>query len=256
MVADEQKTRFLQVCEDVIEQGHAEMGIGTYGEKYMHLILKRFFCEDPDCHEVGIGDFFADAMVDDTIYEIQTGSFYPLKKKLTYYLTREDKRVVIVCPVVVSKRLFWVDPVTGAIDGKPRRVTQGRAHMRVLREIYWLAELLDFHRVTLRLVMLSVDEYKKLDGFGADKKKKASKIERIPRELLDIVDITDVDGVARTFLPEGLPEVFTAAEFSALTGAKRLALSADLKALEVLGIIGREGKRGRAVLYRLFQNKT
>ena len=227
------------------------MGIGTYGEKYMHLILKRFFCADPDCHEVGIGDYFADAMVDDTIFEIQTGGFYPLKKKLAYYLTRDDKRVVIVCPVVVSKRLFWVDAVTGAVDGKPRRVTQSRAHMRVLRELFWLCDLLDFSKVTLRLVMLSVDEYKKLDGLGADKKRKASKIERIPRELLDMVDIADVDGIASTFLPEGLPESFTSADFSRLTGAKRLALSADLKVLETLGITERAGKRGRAVLYHI-----
>lgn len=250
MVDQTQKTRFLAVCQQIIEQGHAEMGIGTYGEKYMHLILKHFFCEDTDFHEVGMGDFFADAMVEDTVYEIQTGGFYPLKKKLTYYLSREDKRVVIVSPVVVSKRLFWVDPVTGATNDRPRKVTLPRAHMRVLREMFWIGELLDFRKVTLRLVMLSVDEYKKLDGFGADKKRKASKIERIPRELLDIVDITSVEDVARVFLPEALPDPFTSADFSRLTGARKLALSADLKVLERLGVIERAGKRGNAILYR------
>lgn len=250
MIDRAQQARFLAVCESIIEQGHADMGIGTYSEKYMHLILKRFFCEDTDCHEVGIGEFFADAMVDDTIFEIQTAGFYPLKKKLTYYLSREDKRVIIVTPVVVRKRLLWVDPVTGAVVDRPRTVSLPRAHMRVLREMFWLCDLLDFRKVTLRLVMLAVDEYKKLDGYGADKKRKASRIERIPRELLDIVDITGSDDVARIFLPDGLPQPFTSANFSRLTGARRMALSADLRVLESLGIIEREGKRGRAILYR------
>ena len=249
MVTDAQKARFAAVTEAVLSGERADMGIGTYGEKCMHLVLKHFFCEDTDCHEVGMGDFFADAVEGDTVYEIQTGGFYPLKKKLTHYLTREDKRVVIVAPVITHKRLFWIDPETGAAEGKPRRVTVSRAHYRVLREMLWLRGLWDFSRVTLRLVFLTVDEYKRLDGYGADKKRKASKIERIPGELLDILDIVDTDGVTALFLPHDLPSPFTSADFSRLTGAKRRALSADLAVLEHLGIIRRAGKRGNAILY-------
>lgn len=249
MVEQEQKERFVSVCESIIRQGHAEMGIGTYSEKYMHLILKTFFCENPDCHEVGLGDFFADAMVGDTVFEIQTAGFYPLRKKLAYYLSRDDKKVVIVSPVVTKKRLIWVGPETGATASKGRNVTLPRAHMRVLRELYWLDGLLDFEKVTVRLVMLAVDEYKKLDGRGPDRKIKATKIERIPVELLDMVNIESASDVKRVFLPADLPTPFTAAEFSRRTGAKRLALSADLKVLERLGIIERTGKRGNAILY-------
>ena len=251
MVTDAQKARFVAVTEAVLSGERAPMGIGTYGEKCMHLVLKHFFCEDVDCHEVGMGDFFADAVVGDTVYEIQTGGFYPLKKKLTYYLTRDDKRVVIVAPVVTHKRLWWVDPETGAAEGKPRRVAVPRTRYRVLREMFWLRGLWDFSHVTLRLVFLAVDEYKRLDGYGADKKKKASRIDRIPRELLDIVDIENADGVAELFLPPDLPSPFTSADFSRLTGARRMALSADLAVLESLGLIEREGTRGRAVLYRI-----
>lgn len=249
MVTDAQKARFAAVTEAVLSGERADMGIGTYGEKCMHLVLKHFFCEDADCHEVGMGDFFADAVVDGTVYEIQTGGFYPLKKKLTYYLTRDDKRVVIVAPVVTHKRLFWIDPETGAAEGKPRRVTVSHARYRVLREMLWLRELLDFSRVTLRLVFLSVDEYKRLDGYGADKKRKASRIERIPGELLDMVDMASAADVSAVFLPTELPTIFTSADFSRLTGARKRALSADLSVLEHFGIIRREGKRGNAILY-------
>ena len=111
-----------------------------------------------------------------------------------------------------------------------------RAPYRVLREMLWLRELLDFSRVTIRFVFLSVDEYKRLDGYGADKKRKASRIERIPGELLDMVDLTSAADVAAVFLPDGLPSPFTSADFSRLTGARRRALSADLSVLEHLGL--------------------
>ena len=102
MLDEREKTRFLAVCERVIADGHASMGIGTYGEKYMHLILKHFFCEDPDCHEVGLGPFFADAMVGDTVYEIQTGGFYPLKKKLEYVF--EILQVCYIFAKLIAKK--------------------------------------------------------------------------------------------------------------------------------------------------------
>lgn len=244
-----EQERFLQVCEDIVRGGHAEKGIGTYGEKYMHLILKHFFCEDPDWHEVGLGEFFADAVVGDEIYEIQTGGFYPLKKKLSYYLTRADKRVVVVCPVVAKKRLIWVDPETGATEGRGRYVSYPRAHFRLLRELFWLSELPLFPRARLRLVYLSVDEYRKLDGWGAARKNRATKIERIPVALQDVRDVASPRDVAEAFLPADLPDPFTSAEFSARTGLRGMGLSAALKCLERLGLLARNGKRGNAFLY-------
>ena len=99
--------------------------------------------------------------------------------------------------------------------------------------------------------MATADEYRKLDGYGTDKKKRATKIEKVPRELIDIIDIASPADAAQTFLPENLTERFTAKDFSALTGAKRLALSSSLHALESLGVICRDGKEGRAAVYRV-----
>ena len=249
MIDQKEKEKFLDVCERVITAGHSDMGIGSLGEKYMHLILKTFLCEDTDCHEVGQGSFVADVMVEDTIYEIQTGSYYPLKRKLAYYLSEGDKRIIIVTPVVRRKRLIWVDPETGATtEGKYTTVRM--AWTKILREMYWLGELLDFRRVGFWFPVGSVDEYRKLDGFGKDKKIKATKIEKIPRELLDIEEVTGVEDVVRLFVPEALPERFFAKDFTALTGTRRLALSSCLHALESMGIIQKGGKEGNAIVYR------
>ena len=249
MIDENQKKRFLKICEAVLSTDRAEMGIGTYGEKYMHRILKQFFCEDTDWHEVGQGAFFADAVVDGVIYEIQTGGYYPLKKKLAYYLSSTDKEIVIATPIVARKRLFWVEPETGnALP--PRTVSMRTERTRILREMYWLCELLDFSRIRFCFPIVSVDEYRKLDGYGADKKKKATKIEKIPRELLDIEWITCPKDVVRALIPCGLPDRFVAKDLSRLIGARRRGLSACLGALERLGLIERDGKEGNAVAYR------
>ena len=250
MIDEGEKKKFQNACEQVIARGRAEMGIGSLGEKYMHLILKNFICENTDCHEVGQGRYFADVLVEDTVYEIQTGGYYPLKKKLQYYLSESEKRVVIVTPVVRRKRLIWVDPEDGSVT-EGRRATVPHAWIKILREMYWLCGELDFDRVSFWFPVVSVDEYRKRDGFGKDKKIKATKIEKIPRELLDIEEVTCAEDVARLFLPAELPERFTAAEFSRRTGARRLTLSSCIHALENLRVIEKDGKIGSAAAYKI-----
>ena len=249
MIDQQEKKKFLDVCERVIASGRAEMGIGSLGEKYMHLILKNFICGDTDCHEVGQGSYFADVLVEDTVYEIQTGGYYPLKKKLSYYLAETDKRIVLVTPVIRRKRLIWVDPETGATS-EGKYTTVRMAWTKILREMYWLGDLLDFDRLSFWFPVVSVDEYRKLDGYGRDKKTRATKIEKIPRELLDIEEVTSIEDVVRLFVPDTLPERFFAKDFSALTGTRRLALSSCLHALVAMGVIEKVEKEGNATVYR------
>ena len=249
MIDQNEKNKFDEVCRRILETGRSDMGIGSLGEKYMHLILKNFICSDTDCHEVGQGSYFADVLVEDTVYEIQTGGYYPLKKKLSYYLSETDKRIVIVTPIIRRKRLIWVDPETGAAS-EGKYTTVFMAWTRILREMYWLSGLLDFDRVSFWFPVVSVDEYRKLDGRGADKKIKATKIEKIPRELLDIEEVTSREDVARLFVPKALPERFYAKDFLALTGARRLSLSSCLNALLAMGVIEKAEKEGSATVYR------
>ncbi len=249
MVSAEEKRIFEKICLEIKEGERALFGIGTYSEKTLHRVLKHYLCPDTDFHEVGIGPFVADAVVGDTVYEIQSAGLFPLKKKLAYYLAHTDKMVQIVCPVLTAKRIIWVDTESGALS-EPRKSPVGHGKIRVLPELIYLLEHLDFERVSLLIVGLRVDDYKLLDGKGADKKRGATRLERLPRELTMLEILRSREDIASFFLPQDLPQEFTSAEFSRLTNLRRRTLSAALKVLLRLDIIQSVGKNKNAILYR------
>ena len=250
MINEEEKQRFSKICREVINRVHDRSGIGTYKEKIIHLVLKKFFCEDEIYHEVKMGRFVADAVFENNIYEIQSAGFYPLKKKISSYLEDTEKKIVVVLPVIPKKNLIWVDYESGDMS-EPKRVGISHPKNRLLREFIWIGELVDFSRMEFKVVFIDVDEYRLLDGFGADKKRKATKIDKIPKELIDVVNIDSKQSFSDFFLPADLEKEFRAKDFERATGLKRKGVSAGLRALESLGIIEREKLSEHKVVYRI-----
>ena len=54
------KERFSEICRHVRDTEHKREGIGTYGEKSVHLALKIFFEENSELREVPVGKYIAD----------------------------------------------------------------------------------------------------------------------------------------------------------------------------------------------------
>ena len=127
----------------------------------------------------------------------------------------------------------------------------GKTKEQIFARAYVDSPIIDFSRIEFKVVYLDVDEYKLLDGFGADKKTKATKIDRIPKDLVDIVTIDSRESLAEFLLPENLPEEFRAKDFQRATGLRKKGVSAGLRALQTLGIIERQKQSGRAVVYRV-----
>lgn len=250
MIIAAEKERFSEICQRTVNAIHERSGIGTYKEKILHLVLKRFFCDDERCHEVKNGRFISDASTDSQIFEIQTRGLYPLKKKLVSYLEDTNKKVTVVCPLVPKKSLIWIDPESGDMSA-PKNVTVSKPKNTLLRELMWIGELLDFSRVELKVVYVETDEYRLRDGYGTDKKIKATKVDRIPREIVDIVTLDSKEAFAEFFVPGKLPAEFRAKDFERATGLRKKGVSAGLRALESMGIITREKQSEHKVVYRI-----
>lgn len=226
-------------------------GIGTLGERTLHAALK--FCYEPDdrFHEIPLEGFVADIARADGVIEIQTGGFYPLRKKLPALLARGP--VKVVHPLAAQKRIVWVDPDTGELS-QPRTSPRPDRLSDVLPELFWLLPLLEEPGLQFEFPLLAMDEYKLKDGVGADRKKHATRYERIPTGWLGSGSLTEPAELA-ALVPQSLPPFFTAAEFAKAVRLRGRRASAALRVLLAAGAVHRTGeKRGRAYLYEKTQS--
>lgn len=230
--------------------------IGVLQEKSLHSILKRFISQDEQTHEIpivgrntdGKHGYIADVCVGEQIYEIQTGGFYPLIPKITYYLNETDYDITVIHPIPFVRYKVWIEPETGEIKNRRRSPRRGRAE-DALRELFWIREMLSSPRLHVLLLFLEEEEYRYLDGWSCDKKRGSNRCERVPISLLGRVDLMSRDDYA-AFLPPVLPEEFTASDLGAVLHLRGRAIYSALKLFLSLGFLEQSGVRGRSTLYR------
>ena len=186
-MTDFEQARFNRLCREILVSGHTsgEAGIGTLAEKRLHAVIKRYLCEDEDCHEVGVLNtrFVSDVRIGNEIYEVQTGSFYPMKKKIAHYLEKTDCTVTVVHPIPAVKWISWIDPKTHEITSRARSPKRGRAE-DLLPELYHLLPHLGDPRLRFRVLLLEAEDFRLLCGWSRDRKRGSERYERIPLALL------------------------------------------------------------------------
>ena len=264
MISKEKQDRFRDLCKTVLTETTARnAGIGQLNEKSMHLVLKRFICPDELSHEIsirseefsgGTGEekpaarFVADVFAGDCIYEIQTGSLYPLRKKLDYYLSSTEYPIEIVHPVPALKWMSWVQPDTGIV-GKRRKSPQKGTAADALSEIYWIREYLSNPRLRIRILFLETEEYRFLDGWDKEKKRGSNRLEMIPVDLLDEI-LLELPEDYWNLLPKDLPNSFTVSEFSRCTKIRGRAAYRSVYVFCALGLFTKKGKKGRSFVFK------
>ncbi len=266
MITSGERERFESICLSVAAEGLSGGVIGTMSEKRMHKTLKKYICPDESFHEAriqssgvarftgkesGRGGYIADVCVDGDIFEIQTAGFYPLKAKIDFYLKNTDFTVTVVHPLIAEKWSVWIDPETGETTQR-RRSPKKEKLSHLLPELFWLSENLGNERLRFLVPVIEAEEYRLLDGYGKDKKKRATKYERMPVSLIDEYSFGGDD--VYKLLPDTLQSEFTAADFTKHTGLRGRRASCALKLLCLLGIAERE-KRGRAYVYKVLSKE-
>jgi hypothetical protein len=253
MISEFEKVKFRKICREVLAGRTAAEGggIGTLNEKRMHISLKRFVCSDESRYEADMGQrFVADIKLDDEIFEIQTGSLYPLTAKINYYLENTECHVTVVHPIPMKKYRIWIDPETG--ESSPRRRVAGvtgifgEAH-----ELVYISEALATGRVAVWFLFIEEEEYRFLDGCDKTRKKHSTRYERLPVEIIDEAVFAEKDDY-RALIPDGLPDSFTAEEFrraARIARGKRAYMV--IAALVNIGLLELTEKKGRARAWRI-----
>lgn len=245
MKMTEKRCRFSDARLKVLGEGGLSSGIGRLSEKSIHKILKLYIEPDESCHEVEILGSFADVLNSDGIYEIQTRAAWRLSAKLPKLL--EISRVTVVIPVITENRIRWLDKENGEIsDG--RRSNKRENVYTAFGEIYKLREFLDNKNFEVRLIFLKTEDFRYLDGYDKTKRKGATKIDKIPTELVSELRLCSFSDY-RAQLPDSLGETFLEKDLRRIAKYPARISSSVIGVLKRTDAIKQIGKVGRAHLF-------
>ncbi len=225
--------------------------VGTQNEKIIHATLKNYYAPYSDEQEIKIGSYFADAVNENGIFEIQTKALYKLKEKLLDFVTAA--KVTVVHPVIRESRTVFISADTGEIVSEtPFKKSYPKA--KIFEELYSIREYLDGGRITVILAMLKIEKRvyfngDKLPDLRNKRNRQKCEIQKVPLDLLEEVVLANASDYAREYLPQGLPSEFTKKDFC--KAAKESAMSLRLEVLRAAGVLEQSGKSGRSYIYRL-----
>ena len=244
--------RFGRLCAEAMRSRRAsgEGGIGTLREKRLHAIIKNDLCADGSCHEKPIDAtrFVADVCIGNEIYEVQTGSFLPMRKKIAYYLEKTDYTVTVVHPIPLIRWISWIDPVTDELSPRSRAPRRARAE-DLLAELYALLPSFPNPRLRFRLLFLEVHDFRVLNAGARDPKRGAERYERIPLALLGELELRTPEDF-RCLLPSQLPEHFTARTFATHSGLRGRDAYSAVRVLTALGLLTPAEPIGRSMAWQ------
>lgn len=248
-ISKDKVAAFEAARKKIIGVDRQRYGIGTLSEKSVHAILKNYFEPDEDKHEIPIENFVADIYSDGEIIEIQSKQFYKMKNKLKTFLPLYP--VTIVYPIPKEKWLIWINQETGELSEKRKSPLKGSPYM-VFQELYGIKMFLKDPHLKIVLMLMNMEEYKFLNGWGKDKKKRAEKYDRIPTELVEEIAILCPQDYMQ-FVPYDLEETFTVKDFARSAHIPVPLAQTTVNILHHMEMIERVGNKGKAYLYQIIE---
>lgn len=242
--------RFSEAVDKALQREKGLHGsVGTQNEKALHATLKNYYAPFSDEQEVKIGGYFADAVCEDGIFEIQTRQLYKLKDKLGAFL--EFSRVTVVYPSACVLGTVYINEDSGEIvkETPPRKIS---SLLKVFEELYSIRGFLNSENLRIIIARLNIQKRvyfrgNELPNIASRSARKKCRIEKIPLEFRDEIILENKADYKR-FLPEGLDGEFTKKEFARAVGES--ASSLRLEVLRTVGVIEKIGQRGKSYLYR------
>lgn len=267
--------RFRRIVIDVMSEAcqlsddDEYNGIGRLAEKQMHAAIKRFICPDESKHEILIDGsvgckksdteaesdkktkkrrFVADILDGNTIYEIQTGGFSPLKDKIQWILDNTSYNITVIHPIAETKWVSLINTKTGNVENRKKSPVKGKI-TDIAPELYFFRDFISSPRFSLVILMMEAEQYKKNIQKDGRKRPRYRKYELIPISLLRAYLFRDVSDYF-LFIPDDLEEPFCVKNYSARSGIHGIDAYSIVKTLCHLGLLEPAGTLGRAAAYK------
>jgi hypothetical protein len=148
-----------------------------------------------------------------------------------------------------NKWLSWINPETGETGGRrksPRHFTIYDSFF----ELYKIKSYLKNPNLTIKLVLMDVEEYKLLNGWDNSKKRGAWRYDRIPVGIREIVVLEQPEDYMQ-FVPYELEDGFTSKDFARVCRINKSTAGLALNILNYMGMVKRTGKQGNSYIYEV-----
>jgi hypothetical protein len=218
--------------------------IGTLNEGSLHAALKDWYRQPGDRVEHPVMGYVVDIVRGETLIEIQTGGFAPLRRKLERLL--DHHRVRLVVPVPLSRRIVRLSPA-GEVLSARRSPRQGRPQ-DVFARLVSLPALLAHPRFELELLLTHEEEYRRHERGRAYRRRGWIVVDRSLVSVESTLLLSTPDDAAALLPP--VPEAFDTAELAAAQRCTRRLAQQMTYCLRAMGTLRTDGRRGRAVVYR------
>jgi hypothetical protein len=218
--------------------------IGTLNEGSLHAQIKAWYAQPGDLVEHPVDGYVIDLVRGDTLIEIQTGGFAPLKRKLERLLG--DHPVRLVVPVALERRIVRLS-ADGDVLSARRSPKRGRPQ-DVFARLVSLPALLARPGFELDVLLTHEDEYRRHEAGRAFRRHGWVVAGRALVSVQESVLLAGADDAA-ALLPD-LDDPFDTAELARAGGWSRRLAQQMAYCLRAMDALRPDGHRGRAVLYR------
>ncbi len=218
--------------------------IGELNERSLHRALKERYAVDGSETERVVDGFVTDVVAGGRIIEIQTGSFGPLRNKLTRLLDAHP--VTLVHPI--AKDRYLVRAVDPALAPTRRRSPKHGSVFHVFSALVGIPALLAHPNLTLEVVMTVEEEVR----VPRERPRWRRRWTRIDRRLVDVVETHAIASMADLFamVDANLPDTFTTNDIAAAMQSSRGLAQQAAYCFREGGVIEICGKDGNALVYR------
>jgi hypothetical protein len=221
------------------------MSIGILNEGPLHAALKAAYVANGGEAEVPVESFIADAVRNGIMYEIQTGSFSGLGRKMA--TLAEVGPVVLVHPIARNTTIVKESHPPSSKPAIRKSPKHGQL-VHIVNELVYLPGMLNHPNFSVEVVLTEEREIRRYDP---KKNRRRGGWRVMQRQLLEIADGTRLNEMSDLydFLEEELPQPFGTKELACAL-RQPVALARKMAyCLRHAGVTEIVGKQGNALLY-------
>jgi hypothetical protein len=223
--------------------------IGVRRESGLHRALKFHYSGERGRTEQVCGEYVCDGVTETgEIIEVQTGSFGPLREKLTKLLAASPVR--IVHPIIVTKYIETYN--TEALLLRMRKSPRRGSPWDLFASLLYAPELPLLKGISVELALIDALERRIEDGKGSWRRGGTSITGRELAGWRGSI-VLKKPGDYRRFIPPALSRDFTAASLAENAGIPPALARKTLYVLGKIGVVKKHGKMGRFIRYRLVE---